>query len=142
MAEGFVGVVAVADAPGIRTGALAERARALRPGRGRRRAAAARSPTGQMPLGAAMTCLRMHHPCMFLWCRGTEPGSDAPAPRDLVVADILHPCGEGGHPARMSISNALPSMSRALSVPRMPSASNEIAMASRKLPCPYNRPHV
>ena len=77
-------------------------------------------------LGAIKAHFRLHY--LYLFVRRWDTASDeaAAALRALVYAEILPLYGEGKHPARTAISNALDDMFYALSVPGMPFDSNGI----------------
>ena len=92
-------------------------------------------------LGAIKAHFRFHY--LYLFVRRWDTASDeaAAALRALVYAEILPLYGEGKHPARTAISNALDDMFYALSVPGMPFDSNEIERVFNWLLGPFKRAH-
>ena len=80
---------------------------------------------------------------LYLFIRRWDTASESAAAdlRDLVAAEILPLYGDK-HPVRTSLSNALPSLFFALSVPGMPFDSNDIERAICKHVSPVKKAHV
>ncbi len=119
-------------------------------GSGRRRNAAAVRAAGDeieddeeaaKLLGAVRAYLRLLYLYKFVRCWDTASDSAAAALRGMVETGILPLYGEGKHPAKTAIANALPDMFYALSVKGMPFDSNEIERAFHELLGPYKRSH-
>ena len=119
-------------------------------GSGRRRGAAAVRAAGDEIdddeeaaelLGAVRAYLRLLYLYKFVRCWDTASESAAAALRGMVETGILPLYGEGKHPAKTAIANALPDMFYALSVKGMPFDSNEIERAFHELLGPYKRSH-
>ena len=92
-------------------------------------------------LGAVRAYLRLLYLYRFVRCWDTASESAAAALRGMVKTGILPLYGEGKHPAKTAIANALPNMFYALSVKGMPFDSNEIERAFHELLGPYKRSH-
>ena len=119
-------------------------------GSGRRRGAAAVRAAGDEIdddeeaaelLGAVRAYIRLLYLYKFVRCWDTASESAAAALRGMVETGILPLYGEGKHPAKTAIANALPDMFYALSVKGMPFDSNEIERAFHELLGPYKRSH-
>ena len=90
-------------------------------------------------LGAVRAYFRFHYLYLFVRCWDTASDEAAAALRALVYAEILPLYGEGKHPAKTAISNALDDMFYALSVPGMPFDSSEIERVFHWLLGPFKR---